>query len=162
MGHISNRMIGALLAAGLAMSSITWAAKPVDTCWQAPEHEAYRLRALQSLLMVATLKCKVMGDAAITDKYNLFVTATQPHMQSSASILLARFKRLGGGPAMKLMDQMSTDLANQFSAAPMGINACSKAGDVAQMAANISAAELTALAGSLVPAPETLIPCKTE
>jgi hypothetical protein len=150
-----------LTAGSLSVSAIA-AKAPADTCWMTTEREAYELRALQSLLMVATLKCNIMGENAVREGYNRFVTASQGVLSKSASVLLMRFKRLHGGNAAAVMDDFTTELANNFSATPLGTNACSQAADAAEMAASVSATDLVQLARTLTPLPAVLAACATE
>jgi hypothetical protein len=158
-GRRVRKLVGIGVAASLAGSPVI-AAKPApDTCWMATEREAYELRALQSLLMVASLKCNIMGETSVADGYNRFVTASQGLLSKSASVLMLRFKRLGGGSAASQMDDFTTELANGFSATAMGANACAKAADAADMAASLTPSDLAQLARTLTPLPATRVVC---
>jgi hypothetical protein len=148
-----------VVAASLAGPDVLAAKPPVDTCWMQAEREAYELRALQSLLMVASLKCNIMGETGVADGYNRFVTASQGLLSKSASVLMLRFKRLGGGSAASQMDDFTTELANGFSATAMGANACAKAADAADMAASLTPSDLAQLARTLTPLPATRVVC---
>jgi hypothetical protein len=135
---------------GLITSSVALAKPPVDACWQAAELDAFKIRALQSQLMVATLKCSALGNTTVTEAYNRFVTSSQQMLRTSATVLLTRYKRLNGRDATKIMDSLTTDMANRYSGSSMGPNACVKAGEIADMAARVTSSDLAALAHSLV------------
>jgi hypothetical protein len=153
------RAVSLLLWASILAGSAAAAKTPVDPCWQAAEVDAWRLRALQAQLMVATLKCSASGVATVTTSYNRFISASQLTLRDAATVLLARFKRLKERDAMGTMDKLTTNLANTFSTAAMGPNACAQAGDVAEMAARANAADLAVLAQALVPAMMDGIAC---
>lgn len=157
-----QRFVSLLICAAMVTGSSAWAKAATDSCWQTTEMDAYKLRALQAQLMVITLKCNAMGDTAAADSYNRFVSASQLTLRDAATVLLARFKRLNGRDAMGAMDRFTTDLANQFSAAGMGPNACAQVSGVAEMAARANSTDLLALAHTLVPNQAEWAVCLTE
>jgi len=93
------RFVFALIVAGLAPLPAR-----ADLCASADETEAFRLRHLQSRLMVAALSCNQ------SDAYNAFVTRHKPDLSQFGPNLVAYFSRVGGGLAA--LNRYVTELAN--------------------------------------------------
>ena len=144
------KTVAGLVCAAQIMAASACAAP----CWTALERSAYQVRGLQTMLMVAALKCNVMGGTAANDSYSRFIRVIRPALGASATVLNARFKRLFGTQATAAMDATVTRLANSFSSAPISDSACSEAAETADRAAAGSAAELAVLAAELVILPE--------
>lgn len=87
-----------------------WApmALAVNTCVSSEEAEAFRLRHLQTRLMVAGLSCGQQ------DAYNAFVTLHKPTLGDYGPRLIGYYKRSGGGQAA--LNRYVTELANAAAA----------------------------------------------
>lgn len=93
------------IAAALSMAAplVAEAAAPLK-CASLEESDAFRLRHLQSRLMVAALGCNQQA------AYNTFVEHFRPTLVSAGGKITDYFKRVGGGqPAL---NQHITELAN--------------------------------------------------
>lgn len=88
----------------LALGVLTPVAAFADLCVSPEEAEAFRLRHLQSRLMVAGLSC------GQTDAYNSFVTRHKPQLGIYGPRLIAYYQRTGGG--QDALNKYITQLAN--------------------------------------------------
>jgi hypothetical protein len=88
----------------VAVASLASTAVAAELCASADEVEAFRLRHLQSRLMVAGLSC------GQKDAYNTFVTRHKPDLGRFGPRLIAYYKRSGGGDAA--LNRYVTELAN--------------------------------------------------
>ncbi len=130
-------------------------------CWTVAEKSAYEVRGLQTMLMVAALKCSAMGGTATRDSYSHFVTVIRPALGTSAAMMMAHFKKLYGPQAQAAMDASITQLANQFSAANGSDDSCIKAADMAAEAAQ-DAAALKRIAETVVTLPAETQMCEKQ
>ena len=80
------------------------ALQAATACVSSEEAEAFRLRHLQTRLMVAGLSCGQQ------DAYNAFVSRLQPMLSGYGPRLIGYFKRAGGGQAA--LNRYITELAN--------------------------------------------------
>jgi len=98
-------------AASLALAAIVAAAVPATafakdgaSCVSSDEAEAFRMRDLQSRMMVAALSCNQLT------AYNTFVERFRPTLASAGKQIAAYYQRTGGGePAL---NRHMTELAN--------------------------------------------------
>ncbi|MBL8645499.1 MAG: hypothetical protein JNK21_16315 [Rhodospirillaceae bacterium] len=106
MNRLAQNLAAVVAAAGVLMPGLSWAASaaaPKPSCVSADEATAFRLRHLQSRLMVAGLSC------GQRDAYNAFVTANMTTLNKYGPNLITYYKRAGGSPAL---NRYVTDLAN--------------------------------------------------
>jgi len=111
-------------------------ATPVQaTCWKSDEASAAQVRTLQSMLMVAALRCQV-AKFDITSDYNEFVKSNRTAIQGMNDKLKAHFIRARGPVAGQTeYDRFTTTLANGFGAAASGAEICASAASLAREAA---------------------------
>lgn len=95
------------LIAALAASLAAPAAVAAEKCASADEVEAFRLRHLQTRLMVAALSC------GQKDAYNQFITFHRDLLGTYGPRLITYYNRAGGA---KALNQYVTDLANAAAA----------------------------------------------
>src|SRR3569832_1686497 len=86
-------------------------------CWNADEASAAGVRELQSMLMVAALRCQVAGHPMMDD-YNQFVQANRTTIGAMNDRLKAHFIRtFGAVGGQRAYDSFTTSMANGFGAA---------------------------------------------
>jgi hypothetical protein len=110
-------------------------------CWREQEMSAVRLRQMQTMLMVATLRCRAAG-MDISDEYNGFVTAHRPALDSANAIIRRHFA--GPGTLRTDYDRFATSLANGYGRDATTMGDCAAAGMLARDGA---AASRSALGG---------------
>lgn len=119
----------------------------VGNCWSAQAASAARVRDLQTMLMVASLRCRNSG-ADVLAQYNRFVTANRSAIVAINATLKAHFSR-AHGPAegQRRYDRFTTALANHYGAGAGGSGGCAEMAELAAEAASSgSAVRLIALA----------------
>jgi hypothetical protein len=113
--YLAAAVASLALAAGSAQAS--------TTCWSPVEQAAAKVRNLQTRLMVATLRCQLVG-ADITPAYNGFVQVNRPTLQGANKVLRTR---LGESE----YDRFVTFIANVSAGADIDAGLCAVAGAVA-------------------------------
>lgn len=137
----------AVIAAMLA-TTITGNAQAASDCWSAQEISAARVRDLQSMLMVAGLRCRGTGDDVLVH-YNRFVNANRAAITAINTTLKAHFHRAHGSlEGVRQYDRFTTALANAYGAGGGGSGSCREMMNLAQQAslAGGSTARLIAIA----------------
>jgi hypothetical protein len=128
----------------------TLVATPIQAaCWKSEEVSAATVRTLQSMLMVAALRCQV-AKHDITGDYNEFIKANRGALQGMNDKLKAHFIRTHGPVAGQTeYDRFTTSLANGYGAAASGAEICAGTASLAREAALMagSAEGLLLLAG---------------
>jgi len=99
---------GSALAVMVAVALVAAGPARAGSCASADEVEAFRLRHLQSRLMVAALSCGQQ------DAYNAFVTRHKAELGGFGPRLIAYYKRAGGGTMA--LNRYITELANAAAA----------------------------------------------
>ncbi|WP_174273866.1 hypothetical protein [Sphingomonas bacterium] len=110
---------------GAAVAAVALVASPATaSCWNAEETSAATIRDLQSLLMVATLRCRA-AHLDITAEYNGFVQANRALIQRENDRIKGHFIRAQGPIAgQKAYDAFATHLANIYGAGESSAEAC--------------------------------------
>jgi hypothetical protein len=110
-------------------------AAPVQaSCWNAEEASAATVRELQSMLMVAALRCQVSGHAMM-DEYNHFVVSNRGAIGAMNDKLKAHFIRsMGPVAGQRGYDSFTTSMANGYGAASSGGEVCATASSLAREA----------------------------
>lgn len=105
-----TKMVAAVVALALGVS-------PVQAgCWSAQEASAGTIRDLQTMLMVATLRCQA-AHTDITADYNLFLGANKTTIQTLNERLKTHFiKAAGPAGGQRAYDSFVTTLANAYGA----------------------------------------------
>jgi hypothetical protein len=96
-----SSLAGVLAAAAFAFAGASASAME---CATTEEVEAFRLRHLQSQLMLAGLSCNQR------DAYNTFVLAFRPQLATAGGSLIRYFERTGGGAVA--LNRHVTEIAN--------------------------------------------------
>jgi len=121
-----------------AASAAAIAAAPIQAaCWKSDEASAAGVRELQSMLMVAALRCQVAGHPMMDD-YNQFVQANRTAIGAMNDRIKAHFIR-GFGPAggQRAYDSFTTSMANGYGAASSAAEVCADADSLAREAAGM-------------------------
>jgi hypothetical protein len=124
MGKRSNHIVAAFM---LAVISTTPAQA---ACWGDAAVAAAKIRDLETMLMVSSLRCRT-ADNAMLNQYNRFVTRSRPALAAVNQTLRAQFASLGG---LNAYDRFVTAIANRYGAGVDGLG-CD------DMASILSAAE---------------------
>ena len=118
------------------------ATAPVQAaCWKSEEAAAASVRELQSMLMVAGLRCQVAGHPMMDD-YNQFIAANRAAIGQMNDRIKAHFIRAQGAVGgQHAYDSFTTSMANGYGAAASGADVCGDADSLAR--------EASAMAGSI-------------
>jgi hypothetical protein len=145
MKHAS---LAAVAATCLLTFSTVSQSHAAASCWQPFEVEAARVRDLQTLLMMTTLKCGSAG-SAIEAQYNSFVAKKKTLLVSHNNVLKARFMRENGiGQGQAAYDSFTTGLANSHSSRAQSAHFCEMGGTLLTLAEGSTEDELSTLARS--------------
>ncbi len=98
-----KKTLFAVAAAALTLTTTAQAA-----CWSPRAAEAAEVRDLDTMLMVASLRCRISGRNFIPD-YNSFVRNSRPALSAANDMLRAQFASSGG---LDAYDRYVTSLAN--------------------------------------------------
>lgn len=140
------KKLAAATAAGaaLAMSVPAQAAG----CWGQQAYEAAQLRDFDTMLMVATLRCRI-NDVDFSADYNRFVREKRPILAAANEQLRGQFAlAVGRARALDAYDDFVTKMANGYGGGERGMN-CADYAAVARAAVDAPATRtaLVALAG---------------
>lgn len=107
---MKTKMVAGIAALALGVS-------PVQAgCWSAQEASAGTIRDLQTMLMVATLRCQA-AHTDITADYNVFLGANKATIQKLNERLKTHFiKAAGPAGGQRAYDSFVTTLANAYGA----------------------------------------------
>jgi hypothetical protein len=135
MGARSARFVGDFMFKALMAVAASGAllAAPVQAgCWRADEASAASVRELQSMLMVAALRCQVSGFPMMND-YNAFVQSNRGAIGAINERIKAHFIRaLGPVGGQRAYDGFTTAMANGYGSAPSGPEVCGEADNLAR------------------------------
>lgn len=127
---------------GAAVAAAAMVAVPAQAaCWSAQDVSAARVRDLQSMLMVAALRCQVSGFDISAD-YNGFVADNRRAIVAMNETLKRHFSKASGViQGQRDYDQFTTRLANAYGAHGSNAADCGTASLIARdarlMAGNI-------------------------
>ncbi len=119
------------LALGLTLVVTTTAAQATPSCWQAREVSAARVRQMQTMLMVATLRCRAAHLDISTD-YNAFMTAQGQAVSAANLVIKQHFAQ--SGMTQVDYDHFATTLANGYGDDETNAGACTDAAALAHEA----------------------------
>ena len=134
--------IARFLHAGIAAVALLSAIPAQAGCWAPAEREAASVRELQTMLMVASLRCHAMGIDIVGD-YNGFMQASRTAIETANRTIKLHFAGSGGDQSD--YDRFTTSLANAYGGAVTDPAACAEAAVTAHEAA-ASADQLVHLA----------------
>jgi hypothetical protein len=127
-----KKMVLAVVAAAVSTASVQAA------CWNAEEASAAGVRELQSMLMVAALRCQVAGHPMMND-YNAFVQANRGAIGAMNDRIKSHFIRtFGPVGGQRAYDSFTTSMANGYGAASSGAEVCGDADSLAREAAQMN------------------------
>jgi hypothetical protein len=137
-------------AALAALMGILGSSGANAACWSAQTAEAAEVRDLETMLMVASLRCRLSGRDFLTD-YNKFVRASRPALTEANDRLRTHYAALGG---LNAYDRYVTSLANRHGGGSAGMD-CRDMENLLDEAreAGRSVAQLAKLARSVEGAP---------
>ena len=134
-------MFKSLGAAAAAVALVASAMPATAACWNREETSAANVRDLQSLLMVATLRCRAAG-MDITADYNGFVAANRQVIQRQNERIKAHFIRASGPVAgQRAYDAFATHLANIYGGGDSSAEVCQNMASVAREGALMANSE---------------------
>ncbi len=126
------RFKGKIRALALGWSLIaTTAVQAAPSCWQARELSAARIRQMQTMLMVATLRCRA-AHLDISDDYNAFMTAQGAAVSAANLLIKQHFAQ--AGMTQTDYDHFTTALANGYGDDQTDAGACADAAALAHEA----------------------------
>lgn len=101
-------------------------------CWPVDEVNAAKVRNLQTMLMVNTLRCQMVGVNVATD-YNNFLQANRTAIGASND-RLKRFFIQSKGPVegQRAYDAFTTQLANSFGSSRTNSESCAATAEMAR------------------------------
>lgn len=123
----------------LAATAAAVATAPIQAaCWRSDEAAAAGVREMQSMLMVAALRCQVAGHPMMGD-YNAFVQSNRGAIGAMNDRIKAHFIRtFGPAGGQRAYDSFTTSMANGYGAAPSGADVCGDADSLAREAAALN------------------------
>lgn len=122
------------LASALAMAAPAQAAP----CWSDTAIEAARIRQFETMMMVSTLRCRLVG-ADFSEAYNRFVREKRPVLVAAGEAMRAQFAQaVGAQRALGAYDDFMTKVANSYGGGMEGTK-CADMASVAQAAAEAPA-----------------------
>ena len=90
-------------------------------CWTTTDYEAAGVREMETMLMVAALRCRTEGGTLLAD-YNAFVNKGRPALVEINNRLRTHFARaVGPAKALNAYDGFVTSLANRYGAGAAGL-----------------------------------------
>lgn len=120
--------LGIVLTAGQAQAA-------ANDCWSAQEISAAKVRDLQTMLMVAGLRCRTSGIDVLAG-YNRFVVINRSAIIEANSRLKLHFSSAYGAvEGQRSYDRFTTALANAYGAGGSGAGDCNDMADLAEDAA---------------------------
>lgn len=134
---------GRAAAAALMISlGVGQAQAAAGDCWSAQTIAAAKVRDLQTMLMVAGLRCRGTGDDVLAG-YNRFVASNRSAIVAVNDQLKTHFRTAyGSAEGQRRYDRFTTALANAYGAGGEGSANCA---DMARLAAEATAARGSSL-----------------
>lgn len=91
-------------------------------CWTEDAFAAARVREMETMLMVAALRCRTEGGSLLQD-YNAFIGQSRPALVEINDRLRLHFTRaVGPIKSLNAYDSFVTSLANRYGAGAAGLN----------------------------------------
>lgn len=141
MGKINRWVAGLVLAA-------TGAAMPAQAgCWNAQDSSAAQVREMQTMLMVAALRCRA-AHIDISADYDGFVIAQKDAISAANLVIKQHFAAQGGNQAD--YDRFATSLANGFGDDATTEATCAEAAALAHEGTAAAPGQLQQVADSRV------------
>jgi hypothetical protein len=137
---MGKRLGAAIAGAALMVSAVSGTAQAAD-CWQAHEVSAAKVRDLQTMLMVAALRCRTSNDRILA-AYNRFMTEDMALVTTANTRLKKHFMGAYGQiEGQREYDRFTTVLANNYGSDGASAESCADFTDLADSAAQIGREE---------------------
>lgn len=108
------------LSAAAALAAATISSTANAACWSPQAVEAAQVRDMETMLMVASLRCRISG-VDFLESYNGFVRGSRPALTLANDRLRTHFAPQGG---LNAYDRYVTSIANRYGGGVEGL-ACS-------------------------------------
>lgn len=104
-----------LAAAAAVLAASVMVATPAlaQSCWEAKAVDATKLRGLDLMLMVTSLRCR-MGPDDFQRDYARFVESHRAELSAANHVIRERFAAGGSRAADNAIDKMSVTIANSY------------------------------------------------
>jgi len=130
-------LVGSAIGAALLASPAQAA-----SCWSETSYEAAQMRDFDTMLMVATLRCRIKN-VDFGDDYNRFVRSKRPILAQANKQLRGQFAlSVGRSKALSAYDDYMTKLANGYGGGAKGTS-CEDYAAMARAAADAPAQRST-------------------
>jgi hypothetical protein len=132
------------LAAAVVLAAMGTAVPAQAACWSEAAVSAAKVRGLETMLMVAALRCRISGQNFLGD-YNQLIRQSRPALTSVNDTLRAHFiESVGTRGGLDAYDRYVTSIANRYGAGATGLNCADMASILS--AANAEGGSATGLA----------------
>lgn len=105
-----------------ALAAVVMVATPLTSaqaaCWDANSVNAAKVRDMETMLMVASLRCRLKGDPQMLVSYNEFIRSSRPALTQVNDTLRAHFANEGG---LNAYDRYVTSIANRYGGGAEGL-----------------------------------------
>lgn len=158
-----RRFAGSLSCAAVAGALVLTNAAPASgasACWSADLVRAARLRQLDVMLMVGSLRCRTTAQDYRT-AYDRFLVRHRPMLSKANFAMLGEMRlKLGSVGASDTLDRASVRMANQYG--QQAGYSCAELGEVASALAKGGPEALTNAAEVLIGEDVALVPCPVQ
>jgi hypothetical protein len=110
-------MVRAVINVALAAALVSMPATAQAGCWRADEVAAAKIKDLDTMMMVASLRCRA-SDRSILTRYNQFVVKNRAPLTQANAVLRAHFASAGG---LNAYDRYQVKVANRYGAGTDGL-----------------------------------------
>ena len=104
-------------AAALALTATSLSGVAQAACWSPQAVEAAQVRDMETMLMVAALRCRISG-VDFLESYNAFVRGSRPALTLANDRLRIHFAPIGG---LNAYDRYVTGIANRYGGGAEGL-----------------------------------------
>jgi len=112
---MSHRSVKIVLAVILCFATTSQAALAASQCMSKTEFRAERVRALQSGLMFAALKCVHKPELGLLENYNEVMVRHSDALAKHSSTVQQYFRRTQGAAHRRQLHKYVTGMANKYS-----------------------------------------------
>lgn len=158
-----RRFAGSLSCAAIAGALVltnTAPASAASACWSADLVRAARLRQLDVMLMVGSLRCRTTAQDYRTS-YDRFLVRHRPMLSKANLAMLGEMRlKLGSIGASDMLDRASVRMANQYG--KEGGYSCAELGEATAALATGGPEALTHAADVLIGEDVALVPCPVQ
>lgn len=135
-----NKAMKAAAATAAAMMVCGSSPAQAAGCWAAQDVAAAKVRDLQTMLMVATLRCRANG-MDLSAEYNRFVVANRTAIAAMNQRIKAHFWTAGSADGQAQYDRFATSLANSYGDDETGGDSCENAAAISREGAAAGSVE---------------------